>query len=213
MTLTTSEITETDTLVQIYEKYAPVHSTSPFTDKHTPMHNYLTYYDVELVELKSKPINLLEIGVCWGASMVLWNHYFNNPETRFYGLDITADYFENPESKSKSILEKEDRVKFQFGISSTDTKHSKTYEDSFFDLIFEDGAHDLETQFETFKNYFPKLKADGVYYLEDILCEGNVSSLISLIDNHTNNGVNIEVYRGGEPGWRLDDIILKIVRK
>lgn len=204
------------TLTDIFNENTPniENNYNYFTDKSPPMHYYLEYYEKEFYSLKDRPIDLLEIGVNWGGSMVLWSNYFTNPNTKFYGLDISDANFNHPipMQKNNEKLLKDNRIKFILDKSSTDKEYANTYEDNSFDVILDDGEHHYRTQFETFKNYFPKLKKDGKYYIEDVLGDVSVERLKELILKHTNNNCVIEEYYGGVRGWRVDDIIIKVTK-
>ena len=55
------------------------------TDKES-RHRYCTsYYDQIFYNLKDKKLNILEIGIKNGSSLVLWNEYFKN--SIIYGID------------------------------------------------------------------------------------------------------------------------------
>ena len=53
------------------------------TDK--DKHNYLQAYDKLFYEYRDKKINLLEVGVHEGGSLLLWKDYFSNGT--IYGMD------------------------------------------------------------------------------------------------------------------------------
>ena len=44
----------------------------------------------------------------------------------------------------------------------------KNFKDEFYDIIIDDGLHTVESQINTFKLYFPKLKKQGIYVIEDV---------------------------------------------
>ena len=47
-------------------------------------------------------------------------------------------------------------------------KVDENYQDDFFDFIIDDGSHEIRDQIQTFCNFYPKLKENGVYVIEDI---------------------------------------------
>lgn len=55
------------------------------TDKNTT-HSYLPLYETLLKGKKDTAKKILEIGICRGGSLKLWNDYFTNATV--YGIDI-----------------------------------------------------------------------------------------------------------------------------
>ena len=97
------------------------------TDKEGRHRYCSTFYDSEFANFRDKNIKLLEVGISTGASLVLFNEYFQNSE--IYGLDL-KDYdsyaFCQPYSRIKTIYE---------------DAYSKSVADSLpnFDIIIDDG--------------------------------------------------------------------------
>lgn len=196
------------TLIELYDDINKQHnhSSAGFTDKHLPYHTYLGFYENEFKNYR-KGVNLLEIGVWRGGSIYLWTKYFN--KYKIDGLDINASTLDG--YPFREMLENDKNVKWHLGYSSTDAEYATNFKDGQFDLIVEDGAHDVVTQFETFKLYFPKLDKEGTYFIEDVLDRNALFSLRKQIEEHMKDKVILDVYEGtiGRP----DDLILKIKRK
>lgn len=195
-------------MVEIYEDLVAKHdhARKGFTDKHLPYHTYISYYDKEFEKYR-KNVKLLEIGVWRGGSMYLWTKYFD--KYKLDGLDINASTLDGFEFRD--LIGEDKNVKWHLGYSSTDAEYAKKFKKGYYDVIVEDGAHDVTTQFETFKVYFEKLAKDGTYYIEDVLNDSSMEELKTLISNHTLDDVTLDIYKGtiGRP----DDLILKIRRK
>ena len=73
------------------------------TDKNTA-HSYLPLYQNLLIRKKETAKNVLEIGICNGGSIKLWNDFFVNANV--YGLDIMNidDVWEGIKNSEKIIL-------------------------------------------------------------------------------------------------------------
>jgi hypothetical protein len=140
---------------------------TPRTDKYDL--GYIDgFYNHLLTPLKSKAINLLEIGIQFGHSIMLWHSYF--PKAKIYCADITecpdishltrvTQYTED--AYSPSLLEK---------------LSGKT-----FDIIIDDGPHTLESM-EYFLTYYPHLlKKTGVLVLEDIINTSWTAELVKRV--------------------------------
>lgn len=96
----------------------------------------------------SPPIRMLEVGVMKGAGLKAWLDFF--PQTEIVCMDI----IDPPEIVSHP------RITWHKADSRTIKLTGK------FDLIIDDGAHDPDTQRQTFENLFPLCR--GVYFIEDV---------------------------------------------
>ena len=119
-------------------------------------HTYGKSYD-KLFERfdKSSKLNILEIGIQKGGSMVAWNDFFNN--STIYGVDIVD-----------CILPEYRRDGFTYifdDIKSEET--TKILLDKTFDIIIDDGSHYLSDVIFTVSNYLEKLNSGGVMIIED----------------------------------------------
>ena len=100
-------------------------------------------------------LNLLEIGIQRGGSLLSWKEYFKN--ANIYGVDIVD-----------SILPEYRRDEFNYIIS--DIKDESVLEilrDVKFDIIIDDGSHLLQDVLFVVSNYLEKLKQNGVLIIED----------------------------------------------
>jgi demethylmacrocin O-methyltransferase len=125
------------------------------TDKES-RHRYCTsYYDQIFYNLKDKKLNILEIGIKNGSSLVLWNEYFKN--SIVYGID-NSDLIGNR-------LDNYPRIKtiIQDAYRKELTSHLPL-----FDIIIDDGSHLNNHIIETFKFLFPLLADNGIYVAEDL---------------------------------------------
>ena len=110
------------------------------TDKESK-HKYCSaFYDKVFLDLKDKKLNILEIGIQNGSSLVLWNEYFKN--SIIYGIDNTN--FINDR------LDTYPRIKT---IIQDAYKKELTSNLPLFDIIIDDGPHTLESQKIFINNY------------------------------------------------------------
>lgn len=129
------------------------------TDKETPK-RYISYIYEPLFEARRRShLNLLEIGVRTGASILLWTKYFDSATVVGIdnGDDVTWQNEEWVEGERVSYL-------------NTDAYTKKTL-DSFtnkFDIIIDDGPHSLWSQQWAAKHYTNILSSDGLLFIEDI---------------------------------------------
>ena len=124
--------------------------------------SYLYLYDKLFKELRDKPINLLEIGVQNGGSLEIWAKYFYKA-LHIMGCEI------NREAKRLGFTDS--RISLIIGdINELNIRREITQKNSFFDVIIDDGSHSSQDIVRSFYNYFPLLKNDGIYIVEDLHC-------------------------------------------
>ena len=90
------ERTQMKTLRQIYTDLVATHATSiagemvtTFTDKGRE-HSYIEYYEQWFEPRRHTPVQLLEIGVMTGGSMLLWQQYFD--DVLLAGIDLREGF-------------------------------------------------------------------------------------------------------------------------
>lgn len=122
--------------------------------------SYLYTYDEILQPYKNKPISLLEIGVQNGGSLEIWEKFFLKG-SKFIGMDI--------DPKCMSLKYKSNKVNVLIGDASQKKSIKKvTDKISSFDIIIDDGSHFNKHMIQSFCLYFPYLKKDGIYVIEDM---------------------------------------------
>ena len=133
-----------------------------FIKKNSMGHGFSKFYEKKLENLKDKKINILEIGSFSGASAAAFVKYL--PNARVVCLDINISNFA---FKSKKI--------HVFGVDiNNKTKISKifktlltSYQIGKFDIIIDDGSHNLSDIINAIKLFFNYLIDGGLYVIED----------------------------------------------
>jgi len=114
-------------------------------------------YEVYLAPLRRPGIRVLEIGVYGGGSLELWQRYFG-PGTAVHGVDIDPGTLKGcPEGAQVHIGCQTDR-EFLVGLVSG---HGP------FDLVVDDGSHQMGDQIASFEILYPTMSERGVYICED----------------------------------------------
>jgi hypothetical protein len=122
-------------------------------------HGYELIYEPFFKKIKNNKLNILEVGIFRGESLKVFVDYF--PNANIYGIDIFTRL--NPEDVD--ILN-HPRI-FWNKLDSTNIS-DPVFNDIKFDIIIDDGYHTPEANKLTFRNLFPQLKHDGVYFIEDV---------------------------------------------
>lgn len=157
------------------------------SDKDTS-HNYLPVYQEEFDQIDN--IKILELGICYGGSLILWNGFFTNSE--IHGID-NAKYTDAP---IPGIL--------HFG--NYEDLHPK-FEDNYFDYIVNDSMHYAKEQIEAFNLYYSKVKSGGKFFMEDIPDMDNVAEIVKTLEGHT-----FKVYNMNLSSDSQDSIILVVYK-
>lgn len=147
-------------------------------------HGYAPIYHALFKHLRNQPVTLLEIGIGTvtpgasssmyghdlpgyrpGASLRTWRDYFRNAAV-VYGIDVQPDTMIFDDPRIVTAL-----------CDSTDAEAAKTYLGaSSFDIIIDDGIHVPELQIKTLCNFYPSLKPNGIYVIEDVEPRGSWTS-------------------------------------
>ena len=125
-------------------------------------HGYSSFYEKKLKNFKNKKINILEIGSYAGSSAAAFVKYF--PKSNVFCFDINISNFEY---KSKNI--------HVFGIDINNKKKvkknleiiSNLHKVESFDIIIDDGSHNLSDILNGINVFFKFLKDQGLYVIED----------------------------------------------
>jgi len=125
-------------------------------------HGFSRFYEKNFKKFKDKKINILEIGSYAGGSAAAFVKYF--PNINIFCFDINISNFKY---KSKNI--------HVFGIDiNNEKKINKILESIFlqynfdgFDLIIDDGSHNLSDILNGLKFFFQYVKSNGIYIIED----------------------------------------------
>jgi len=129
------------------------------TDKNT-CHSYLPLYDELLCRKRFTARNVLEVGVCFGGSIELWDKYFSN--AMVYAMDIL------PEPKLPELLKNQNKIRMISGDAYSAFMTKALFTGKKFDFIIDDGPHTLHSQLIFLSLYCKLLDDDGILIIEDI---------------------------------------------
>jgi hypothetical protein len=117
------------------------------TDKSSSAHYYTKIYEKYFTPLKNNPLNILEIGLCLGASARLWDQYFINPDTHLYFIDIQDSLFNQIKNTVSS------RCNFYKANQENKTELTNFVHtfNVMFDIIIDDGGHTMKQQINSFE--------------------------------------------------------------
>ena len=132
---------------------------------------------INVNDYKDKPINYLEIGTFYGATLLYCGKTYGlHQDSKLYCIDPWEDYEEYPEYKNEQpqIYEGfmknvensgiKDKIIINRGYSN---KEVCKFDDDFFDIIYIDGNHEPEYVLEDAVISFRKLKKNGILIFDD----------------------------------------------
>ena len=150
------------TLREIIAKYdINGHEKDGGTDKDT-FHSYIELYEQLLAPFVDKAIALVEIGIQYGGSMLLWQDYL--PKAQLIFVD-------NVNCIHPKILDHldPDRTSILFQDASNDIGVETVSDIACgIDFIIDDGPHTLQSQIDFLRLYLPSLNEGGVAVIEDV---------------------------------------------
>ena len=137
---------------------------SVFTRTYAKPHDYARHYDHLFSHLRHQPVKMLEIGAAGGEGIKMWDEYFDNPDTRIFGVDIVANT--NPWNTPGTTL----RYTFNQGDQSSETFWACWLADhgGDLDIVIDDGGHYNDGIFTSFGALWPAVIPGGFYAIEDL---------------------------------------------
>ena len=125
-------------------------------------HGYSIFYEKKFEKFKNNKINILEIGSYSGASAAAFTKFF--PNSNIFCFDINISNFIY---KSKQIhvfgLDIKNKISVEKALNLILTKFNIKE----FDVIIDDGSHNLNDILITLKSFFKLLKKKGLFIIED----------------------------------------------
>lgn len=162
-------------------------------------HCYGPAYDqiFELFDTNAE-LNILEIGVQKGGSLVAWKEYF--PNASIYGIDI-----------EDQVLDEYRRADFNYLIADIKSDESKQWlKEKTFDIIIDDGSHKPYDIMYVVDNFLKNLNQNGFMILEDCW---NPEQWISFVKDLVPAGHEISTYDARHVRNNIDDYLIVINKK
>ena len=117
---------------------------------------FADFYNKILFNYKNDIKSIFEIGIFYGNSLNSWNEYF--PNAKVYGIDKI------------SIDMKNNNIKTFVGHQNDKNVLNKIIKETGnFDIIMDDGSHDLDHQQISLGILFKNVNPNGYYIIEDFI--------------------------------------------
>ena len=125
-------------------------------------HGYSKFYEQKLDIYKEKKINILEIGSFAGSSAAAFVKYF--PKSNVFCFDVNISNFSY---MSKNIHVFGIDIKNEKKVIKTLNKIFSIHQFNEFDIIIDDGSHNLSDILVSLKFFFKFTKKKGFFIIED----------------------------------------------
>jgi hypothetical protein len=153
------QVKENNILLQVEENNLQLILNKYNTKKNSKYNNYGKYYDKYLNNYINKQIRYLEIGVSNGKNLFAMCEYFGNAKV-IVGIDRNP-YCITFEEKEKNIFVEIGKHNNEIFLKKVNDKYGG------FDIIIDDGSHELDDILVLFNTLFPLLNDKGVYIIEN----------------------------------------------
>ena len=165
------------------------------SDKGTT-HSYIDgYYTHEFTPLRYEKLNIVEIGVYFGCSLLMWKSWFRNAEIT--GVDNKL--------LGHNGREYNGIIKIKGDAYSDDIVNN--FDDNSIDYLIDDGPHTLASQLTCVQKYFSKIKLGGKIIIEDVQDCEKASLEFQKLDVIKNSLCTFEVIDLRHIKNRLDDVL------
>lgn len=164
------------TLTEIYTNLynsSIINPSRPGTDNcdKGTIHSYIPFYEQLFNSHREKNVNVLEIGIQGGICMLLWQEFFHNAN-KIVGVDISLDSVQQKVFESSKKNNKIEMVQHDATLPSVlDILHDN------YDIIIDDGSHQLSHQLDSFNLFKDRLNDGGIYVIEDVQGDGDANYL------------------------------------
>jgi predicted O-methyltransferase YrrM len=145
-------------------------------------HPYTIFYNLLFENRRHDNLNIAEIGILDGGSILMWDEYF--PNSKIFGFeyhDFLIDNFNSYYQRDRVILSHMDITNKDSIISSFTNKNV------LYDIIIEDSTHEFEDQIRFIENSHIFIKPGGVLIIEDVLKHRNEQDYIDRLKHVLHN--------------------------
>ena len=123
-------------------------------------HGYTAVYEKYFENIRGQKLQILEIGIADGKSLLTWSDYFKN--SIIIGIDIHKINIVEKKLDRNNIEVHQGSQSDQSFIKEIISKYKE------FDIIIDDGSHLSKDVKKSFELLFPALKDNGLYIVEDM---------------------------------------------
>lgn len=171
-------------------------------------HPYTIFYDTLFSNKKNDAINIAELGILEGSSLLMWQEYFTN--ANIYGFEYDYNYINNFKNKYNN-----DRITLNF----INVKDSNSIKDALnitlYDIIIDDTTHLFNDQSNVILNAYQYLKPGGIMIIEDIFKIYNENDYLTTLfpilhEFQDYYFITMDHVNKYSPGWDNDKLLVLV---
>jgi predicted O-methyltransferase YrrM len=172
-------------------------------------HPYTIFYNSLFKNNRNDNINIAEIGILDGASLLMWREYFTN--ANIYGFEYNVNFINNFKNKFNN-----DRITLsQINVNHEDSIKNAFNNDLLYDIIIEDSTHQFNDQIRVIENTYDKLKPGGIMIIEDIFLKYKEQDYIDKLQpilHHFQNYyfITLDHKNRNSTGWNNDKLFVLV---
>ena len=191
-------------LTKIAGKYAHATDKAPSTT-YEIKHSYTEFYGSIFHHMRGRWLNVLEIGIRWGGSLLMWKDFFGE-DSQIYGIDPNLEHIVVDLGGEKNVhllsanayddvtaavhpladLTGKGDWKPTLELPPSHPINRCLSKGIKFDIIIDDGIHSKETQLFVLNNYRKILNPHGFICAEDVLSPENANWIIENFEGDKN---------------------------
>lgn len=172
------------------------------TDKDTA-HSYVDVYTELLEPFRNLDIKILEIGTYRGGSALIWHDYL--PKSQLFLIDM----YDMIDLKIREAL-RPDRYRLEVMDAYCEHAIAKMQElcPEGFDIIIDDGNHELRYQLFSLKHYSSLLKKGGILVIEDV----RYINYVKMLEERAPSNTRCRTFDLRSKKGRQDDILFVVTK-
>ena len=173
-------------------------------------HPYTLFYNALFESKRNEKLDIAELGILDGASLLMLQEYFLN--ANIYGLDYDNELIRRFRREYNN-----DRINlFNIDVNSQESIQNVFFNmNKTFDIIIEDTTHRFEDQIRVIENIHQYLKPGGILIIEDIFKSHSEADYIrrleSVLPNFQNYYfISLDHVNRNSTGWNNDKLFILI---
>jgi predicted O-methyltransferase YrrM len=179
-------------------------------------HPYTLFYDGLFKNKRDEPLNIAELGILDGGSLLMLKDYFKN--ANIYGFEYSyqlIDNFKKNFDNSRVSLGNIDVTNKQSIINAFSNVSNANNANTLYDIIIDDTTHQFEDQIRVIENTYQYLKPGGILIIEDIFKAYDQQDYIRRLQHVLHNFqdfyfVELDHENRNSTGWDNDKLFILV---
>jgi len=147
-----------ETLIQIFTKYDTDKDTGRYVSNFGHFYGDIYSEIFNFFDRSDDTLNILEVGVQRGGSLLCWKDYFTNGN--IFGVDIW--------DSRRDDFKRDDVTFILSDINTLNPNQHPLIKGKLFDILIDDGSHDPKDIIGFVKGFLPVMSERGFFIIEDI---------------------------------------------